>query len=258
MDIGSGIISNAGISLGGMELATDYLYCDSELYEPELSEVKRDIYKKEDVVVHKTSEPVVKVNNDEIIQRFSIEIQQCIEDDIGKNSIDEEFSTDIWNTEEDKKTLSNSIGTDRSKTVVKVNNNETVEVKESAVIEHNSSTEKVTKREIRVDDDTGIDDIIKSAVQQKKKALKDNSKVKKVIREGNERNDEHRSRIERYNEMDISTLHKYVKSFLYKNDVSRGPVDITLVEKEFGADNIRLLISKCYIIKIGKGVTIGI
>ena len=38
----------------------------------------------------------------------------------------------------------------------------------------------------------------------------------------------------------------------------RGAVDMGVVIQEFGASNINKLLKKCYIIRIGKGVTIGI
>lgn len=60
-----------------------------------------------------------------------------------------------------------------------------------------------------------------------------------------------------YSAMDIDALYKEVKKFMIANGVTRSPVDRGLLEREFGAMNIRKLLLKSYLIIMGKGLTIG-
>src|SRR5690606_14609887 len=49
-----------------------------------------------------------------------------------------------------------------------------------------------------------------------------------------------------YSAMDIDALYKEVKKFMIANGVTRSPVDRGLLEREFGAMNIRKLLLKSY------------
>ena len=62
---------------------------------------------------------------------------------------------------------------------------------------------------------------------------------------------------DRYSAMQIDALYKEVRKFAIELGVKQKPVDISKLEDKFGAMNIRKLVNKSYIIKIGKGATIG-
>ena len=57
--------------------------------------------------------------------------------------------------------------------------------------------------------------------------------------------------------MTTEQLYKYVRQFMIKLGVDKRPVDLSALNTEFGEKNIKKLIIKSYLIKIGKGVTIG-
>lgn len=61
----------------------------------------------------------------------------------------------------------------------------------------------------------------------------------------------------RYNDMAIDSLFNVVKRFMIENGVNSKLIDISLLNNKFGSANIKRLMSKSYIISIGKGVTIG-
>lgn len=60
-----------------------------------------------------------------------------------------------------------------------------------------------------------------------------------------------------YASMDIDALYKEVRRFMQEHGVQRNVVDKKVLEEKFGAQNIRKLIIKSYLILIGKGVTVG-
>lgn len=60
-----------------------------------------------------------------------------------------------------------------------------------------------------------------------------------------------------YSAMQIDALYKEVREFAIELGVRQKPVEIAKLEEKFGAVNIRKLVNKSYIIKIGKGATIG-
>ena len=53
-------------------------------------------------------------------------------------------------------------------------------------------------------------------------------------------------------------LRNVVMAFMVKKGVKHKPVDINELNLEFGADNIKKLIVKQYLIKTKKGVTVGL
>ncbi len=63
---------------------------------------------------------------------------------------------------------------------------------------------------------------------------------------------------EKYDSMTIEQIYKLVREFMLKNGVQEAPVSTAMLEDEFGCKHINELIRKSYIIKVGKGVTIGI
>ena len=60
-----------------------------------------------------------------------------------------------------------------------------------------------------------------------------------------------------YDRLTIDEVYKDVREFLIKNGVRQHPVDVSLLVEEFGTKVVRELLHKSYIIKIGKGVSIG-
>ena len=73
MSFSSGIVSSVGISLGDLEIATDYLFANPEFYEPELTEVKSTISNKNIATIQRISKPIKpKITKEAIINKFSI------------------------------------------------------------------------------------------------------------------------------------------------------------------------------------------
>jgi hypothetical protein len=58
--------------------------------------------------------------------------------------------------------------------------------------------------------------------------------------------------------MPTEKLYAYVSKFMNEHGVKQKPVEITLLNDRFGEANIKKLIQKSYLIKVGlKAVTIG-
>lgn len=109
-----------GISLGGLELATDYLFANTDLYEPELTEIKSTISNKPAAQSIKVIKPVKpKLTRENIIERFSIQHTKPvatsdevldISDEIVVAPVSFDESLDVFNetTDESKDTQNNS------------------------------------------------------------------------------------------------------------------------------------------------------
>lgn len=295
MNISNGIIKSAQISLGDMTLATEYLYGDSSLYEPELTNIKKDVLQTDDVEAKEVRGKDITVLNDKILQRFEIEIEQSIENNIG--SIDTSFSSAIWGEASDTEIVDiNSKKQDAETAHVICEDNlqedidDDVETDEEDIIMEEDIGEDILDDEDILEDDSilededeevtveeapvvaeqpkvnenvaaskpravssvehtrkdSLDDLISGAIKHTEKASKPKEKSYTSLGEN------------RYNEMELDTLAKYMRAYLNSNGVSRGPVDVEKVTKEFGSNNVNRLLKKCYIIKIGKGITIGI
>jgi len=67
-----------------------------------------------------------------------------------------------------------------------------------------------------------------------------------------------KSKIDMYSRMTTEELYIEIKKFLESMGVRKITVDKKLLEEEFGAENIRKMILKSYLISIGNKVTIGI
>lgn len=63
--------------------------------------------------------------------------------------------------------------------------------------------------------------------------------------------------VEDYSSMPIGKLYETVSKYMIQNGVSKGPIDISVLSKKFGASNINNLLKKSYLIRMGKGVTVG-
>ena len=93
------------------------------------------------------------------------------------------------------------------------------------------------------------------------KDFKEKSKVKDVHKKHIEKVDVTESKpqtdYERYSSMQIDSLFNEVREFMVGLGVEHSTIDISKLVQKFGQLNIKKLIDKSYIIKIGKGVTIG-
>lgn len=69
--------------------------------------------------------------------------------------------------------------------------------------------------------------------------------------------DDVQKRIDRYSSMDIDALYKEVRRFMQDSGVSKTTIDRQVLEREFGAANVKKLLLKSYIIIMGRGITIG-
>lgn len=65
------------------------------------------------------------------------------------------------------------------------------------------------------------------------------------------------SKIDLYSSMDEKALYREVRKFLEERNVRKAPVERSVVEKEFGKENIDKLIKRGYLVCIGRGITIG-
>ena len=88
------------------------------------------------------------------------------------------------------------------------------------------------------------DDIIDRAIKSQTNSIKDNE-VKA-------------SPYDKYTVMNIDSLYNTVKKYMLDKGVKQKALDITDLNNKFGADNIRKLIVKQYLIKTKKGVTVGL
>ena len=105
------MMSGMGISLGGLEIATDYLYANPEFYEPDLTEVKATISNKPNKQLKPRVKPVKpKVSKESIISKYSIiqpklkvTADEVIEDDmVVQDDKDFDFSFDDFDMGDSK------------------------------------------------------------------------------------------------------------------------------------------------------------
>lgn len=89
----------------------------------------------------------------------------------------------------------------------------------------------------------------------KRKDFVDNIDTEKIV---NKNVDVASSKYDKYTVMNIDALYNVVMAFMVKKGVKHKPVDINELNLEFGADNIKKLIVKQYLIKTKKGVTVGL
>lgn len=102
------------------------------------------------------------------------------------------------------------------------------------------------------------------AEKEKRKRIELENKIKRLnklkeqklkeIREGKLNNE---SNIEKYNAMEINALYKEVKNFIIKNGATNKPIDKDVITKVFGADNVRRLHRRGYIVMVGRNITCG-
>lgn len=106
MNFSSSLMSGMGISLGGLELATDYLFANPDIYEPDLTEIKSTLSNKDTRAIKNIKTVKPKTTKESIINKFSLVHTKSKEilDEIIENSFvtedmdfDAEFDTDTDN-----------------------------------------------------------------------------------------------------------------------------------------------------------------
>lgn len=113
-----------------------------------------------------------------------------------------------------------------------------------------------TKEQKKVDNtitkkDDSIDKLINNQSKRQTKVIKEKEKFSgdSVKRKP--------SKIDMYSAMKDNELYLEVRKFLKSREIQRKPVNIKELNEEFGADNIRKLLTRSYLISTGKGVTVG-
>lgn len=279
MSIGNGIVRDLGIKLGNIEAATNYLYREPKLYEPELSKIKEEVFnKKTDLIVTEAKQVSTDINREDIIKQFSLSIEDAMYIEGNSESIE---TQSIWNTEFNSNKLK-VVG----KSKEYEDNDEDID---EIIEEYEDDDEDIDEIIVECEDDAGYvedDDEIKveyndynyykggtnnvDEVLVKNKQISDNGTKNEIHKNDNASNTAKvatdldnlidSSKVEKinYNELDIKSLYREVKQFMIENGVNSGLVPIEDINRKFGADNVRRLLNKCYIIKVGKGATIGL
>lgn len=317
MNINNSIIKSSGISLGNLELASEYLYGDSTLYEPELTDIKRHENINKDIKKHINRE--IHIENTNIDEIFSIDLDINIEDNkYITGDIDKNYGVDIWDTSENSDEVIINKSSDKEENKTDTDNMTTVETAdkhnytredilefEDEADEYEIDTDKYEidyseHDEMCIDGETDNEDCIaiesnniisdkpdilnknngytqasysinethsihrehkEEGIKYKESNIENNyidSLINKVERRKNVEPVNYESKGVNYSELEVNILAEYMRKFLKCHGVSKGPVDIEIVAKEFGSYNVNRLLKKCYIIKIERGVTIGI
>ena len=87
----------------------------------------------------------------------------------------------------------------------------------------------------------------------KKDNVSDTRVVNKVVDKVNNANQVSSSRKINYDSLDASKLYNFVALFMKKNGVKNSGISKDLLNKEFGASNIKRLVSKSYLIQLYDG-----
>ena len=87
----------------------------------------------------------------------------------------------------------------------------------------------------------------------KKDNVSDTKVVNKVVDKVNNANQVSSSRKINYDSLDASKLYNFVALFMKKNGVKNSGISKDLLNKEFGASNIKRLVSKSYLIQLYDG-----
>ena len=87
----------------------------------------------------------------------------------------------------------------------------------------------------------------------KKDNVSDTKVVSKVVDKVNNANQVSSSRKINYDSLDASKLYNFVALFMKKNGVKNSGISKDLLNKEFGASNIKRLVSKSYLIQLYDG-----
>ena len=179
------------------------------------------------------------------------EIDLDFEDDIEDDNIDEEvdnINLDNVNLDEDVETT--------KRTVLSANTNNNTHNNE----EIRQMQQRFTEMEKQLQElKSGVTKEQASNIKDSVNKVSDTDDIDKLL-------DSHRKtksntntdKYERYNLMSIEALYSEVKVYMIKMGVKTRAVELAALNEKFGELNIRKLIQKSYLIKIGsKGVTVG-
>lgn len=179
------------------------------------------------------------------------EIDLDFEDDIEDDNIDEE----VDNINLDNVDLDEDVETTK-RTVLSANTNNNTHNNE----EIRQMQQRFTEMEKQLQElKSGVAKEQASTIKDNVNKVSDTDDIDKLI-------DSHKKtktsadmdKYERYNLMSIEALYSEVKIYMVKMGVKTRAVELTALNNKFGELNIRKLIQKSYLIKIGsKGVTVG-
>ena len=175
----------------------------------------------------------IEIEDDEL---FDIENNTEENSNITNNTNNQQ-SNSIQNTNSIKNKI---ITDDKSYEIEQLKKKMAAMEREMADIQNGNAINKASNSlddKIKKDSDDTIDELI----NKNKSSLKNNATDK----------------YEAYSNMSIESLYKEVKIYMMKLGVSHKTVDIITLNNKFGDINIKKLIQKSYLIKIGKGVTTG-
>lgn len=169
MNFSSSIMSGIGISLGGLEIATDFLFANTDFYEPDLTEVKSTISHKSPSEIKPSIKAVrPKVTKESIINKFSLipesaafdsdEVLDSTEPTMNEDS-DFDFSFD--NIDKDNNNNGNNSTTTKETTKTEVELEEDEALLQSSLLLSRLSGEgqDMELEELQLDDDLTLDDI---------------------------------------------------------------------------------------------------
>lgn len=277
MSIGNGIVRDLGIKLGNIEAATNYLYREPKLYEPELSKIKEEVFnKKTDLIVTEAKQVSTDINRDDIIKQFSLSIEDAVYIDGNSESIE---AQSIWNTKfnSNKLRVADNIKEyeDHKSSNIEIDVEDDDEDIDEIIEEYGNDENEhgYEEDEIYEEDDEeeivvgynncNLDKVVSNNTDEVlvKKEVYKNDRVSNMEKSENDFDNLIESyKVEKinYSELDIKSLYREVKQFMIANGVNSGLVPIETINNKFGDDNVRRLLNKCYIIKVGKGATIGL
>ena len=285
MDIFSSIISEVGISLGDMEVAHGYLK-DQEKASQEIKEMSAvQIKESGEDEIKSTEIKGSNIEKDSYNERFEDEDDLEIdEDDFELEDDDFELEDDDFELEDDDFELEeDDFELEEDELELEEDDFELEEDDEfigaegtdATFIDGTDNTEMASLKLTEA-----VVDIVKDPIQKvmgEDKSNRHNEKsngkldVKRTVDETKYRKDKKESsevKTEKvkeqpvkndinYDSLNIEHLYKIVKQFMVRKGVDKQLISYKELNKEFGSYNINRLIKGSYIIKMGKGVTIG-
>jgi len=223
---------------------------ETDIFEDDTSE--EDIFE-EEIVKGDTLET-------DIFDEDTIE-EDIFEEDEAEESIFEESIFEEYTVEEDSIFEADNVGN-------RVDNTENSSIEDTEQLSKEKNTKVVNKPEKKEShtkkaryEDTTREEIIKlqKQIEALQRATLDKERKSANNQEQTQVKPKKKKKytVEMYSMMPIEKLYSHVKGYFNKSGVKNRLVDIQELNNKFGADNIRKLVDKSYIIKIGKGATIG-
>ena len=162
---------------------------------------------------------------------------------------DDEPQNDMSGSESGKSSLATSIS----------ENQEGIEEKSSKQVQEiNVSNEsKVTSESDEDDLQKKLAEAMAEIERLKNGSSKPAAKEEATKDDASDKIEKKKDKYMMYAGMSTEKLYSQVKDFMIASNVSKKPVDLTVLYDKFGDANVKKLIHKSYLIKLGKGVTIG-